>query len=85
MMGFAGYAVRRWWWAKWHPFVRAGWTVTRTNSAGSNAQSYLGIGLIAAGLILRSRRPHRLYSATVPAGEEIRIKVVRNGRTIGTG
>lgn len=84
-MGVAGYAVRRWWWAKWHPFVRAGWIVTRTNPAGSNTQSYLGLGLIAAGLILRSRKPLRLYSANVPAGQEVRIRVVRNGRTIGAG
>ena len=84
MMGVAGYAVRRWWWAKWHPFVRAGWTATRTNAAGSNAQTYLGMGLIAAGLILRSRKTVRLYSTIVPAGEGVRIRVVRNGRTIGT-
>jgi hypothetical protein len=85
VMGAVGYAVRRWWWAKWHPFVRTGWMVTRTNPGGSNAQSYLGIGLIAAGLILRSRKSLKLYSATVPADQEIRIRVVRNGRTIGTG
>lgn len=85
MIDFIIYTIRRWWWSKWHPFVRVGWTATRANTSGSPVQAYFGIGMIVAGLILRSRKALHLYSGTIPAGEEVRIKVVQNGRTIGTG
>lgn len=85
MIHFVTYTARRWWWSKWHPFVRVGWTMTTANPSGANVQTYFGIGMIVAGLILRSRKTLHLYSGTIPAGEEIRIKVVQNGRTVASG
>jgi len=71
-----GFLIRRWWWRKWHPAVRIGWVLTRYNTSGSATQTSLGIGLVLAGLILRSRRSLRLYSTTLDAGGELRLKVI---------
>ncbi len=76
--------VRRWWWSQW-PLVRLGWATTRASSVGATNQTIIGLGIIAVGLVLRHRRPRRLYSSVIMAGDDIRIRVVQNGRTIGTG
>jgi hypothetical protein len=52
---------------------------------GATNQTIIGLGIIAVGLVLRHRRPRRLYSSVIMAGDDIRIRVVQNGRTIGTG
>jgi hypothetical protein len=76
-----GYMARRWWWSKWHPLVRLGWSITRENPSGTPARTYIGLGLIGTGVIIGSRRFRRVYRTTVPAGEEIRIRVVPAGRS----
>jgi hypothetical protein len=50
--------------------------MARYNTAGSTMQTSIGIGLIAAGLVLKSRRSLRLYSTTMDAGDELRLKVI---------
>jgi hypothetical protein len=74
-----GYMARRWWWSKWHPIVRLGWSITRENPSGTAPRTYIGLGLITAGLILGSHRRRRVYRTIVPAGDEIRIRVVPAG------
>ncbi|MGI9667572.1 MAG: hypothetical protein ACR2N2_10870 [Acidimicrobiia bacterium] len=76
---------RRWWWSKWHPLVRVGWFVTRNNDSGSQTVTYAGLGLIVAGLVFRSRKALHIYSTTIPAGQEIRFKVVKGNKTIAAG
>ena len=85
MTHFLRYTVKRWWWSKWHPIVRVGWVVTRVNPRGSRSQSYLGLALIGTGLVLRSRKSLLLYKDTVPAGQEIRIRVFEGGRELTAG
>lgn len=75
------YTALRWWWSKWHRLVRLGWSVTRENPSGTAARTYIGLGLIGTGLILGSRRNRRVYRTTVPAGDEVRIRVVPRGRS----
>lgn len=74
-----GFLVRRWWWRKWHPAVRVGWTVSRHNTSGSQTQAIVGVALIGIGLILRSRRSHLLYSASVDPGTTIAIRNATGG------
>lgn len=69
------FLIRRWWWRKWHPAVRIGWLVTRMNTSGSRAQTLLGVMLIAAGLLQRSRRTRKVYSADLRPGREIRVRL----------
>lgn len=76
-----GYVALRWWWSRWHRFVRLGWSITRENPSGDPMRTYVGLGLIGFGLLLGSRRTKRLYRATVPSGEEIRIRVVPQTRS----
>lgn len=71
-----GFLARRWWWAKWHPAVRLGWIVTRGNRSGSPTQTAMGLGLIALGVILRSRRSLHLYSTTIDAGRTVAVRNV---------
>lgn len=77
------WTVKAWWWKKWHPLVRIGWLVSRRWTSGFGPA--VGVGLIGAGLVFRSRKTIHLFNATIPAGEEVTIRVVRNGRTVGTG
>lgn len=67
------FLVRRWWWAKWHPAVRVGWIVTRNNGSGSQTQTIIGLGLIAAGLVLRSKRRQHLYTTKVDTARSVAI------------
>jgi hypothetical protein len=76
--------ARRWWWSRW-PLIRLGWATTRASSAGATNQTIVGLGIIAIGLALRLRRPRRIYSSVITSGDDIRIRVVQNGRIIGTG
>lgn len=82
-MHWLKYATKRWWWSKWHPLVRVGWTVSQRSATGLG--TVVGVGLIGAGLAYRSRKTLHLYNTTVPAGGEITIRVVQNGRTIASG
>lgn len=77
------WSAKRWWWGKWHPLVRIGWMVSQRSVTG--AGTAVGVGLIGAGLLFRSRKTLHLYNTTIPAGGEVTIRVVQNGRTIGTG
>lgn len=80
----ARFLVRRWWWSKWHPAVRIGWIVTRDNKAGSPTRTLVGVGLIATGLVLRSRRRHRLYSTVIDPARSVAISnVPQAGSTTG--
>ncbi|HSJ70517.1 MAG TPA: hypothetical protein VLA29_02600 [Acidimicrobiia bacterium] len=74
-----GYVALRWWWSKWHRFVRLGWSITRENASGTAARTYFGLGLIGTGLLLGRRRTRRVYQTIVPSGDEIRIRVVPAG------
>lgn len=76
--------ARRWWWARW-PLIRMGWATTRASSVGATNQTIIGLGIIAVGLALRLRRPRRIYSSVITSGDDIRIRVVQKGRTIGAG
>ncbi|MGI9529199.1 MAG: hypothetical protein ACR2NG_05760 [Acidimicrobiia bacterium] len=82
-MHWLTFAIRRWWWRKWHPLVRVGWIVSQRSVTGLGTA--VGVGLIGFGLMARSRKTLHLYNTTIPAGEEITIRVVQNGRTIASG
>jgi len=77
------FTLKRWWWRKWSPFVRVGWLVS--SNANTVMGRALGLGLIVAALVLKPRPAQKLYSARIPEGESIAIRVVQNGRTIGSG
>jgi hypothetical protein len=75
--------ARRWFWRKFNPLVRFGWIVAN-NASGSGATG-IGLGLITVGLAIGKPKRVKLYSTSLPVGQEIRIRVVRNGRTIASG
>jgi hypothetical protein len=77
------FTLKRWWWRKWSPFVRVGWLVSSNARTGMGRA--LGLGLIVAALILKARPAQKLYSAKIPEGESIAIRVVQRGQTIVAG
>lgn len=80
-----GFLIRRWWWRKWHPAVRIGWLAARSNVGPSGTRAIVGYGLIAVGLLLRSRRSQRIHLAQVAPGETIGIRVIPSGSPAATG
>lgn len=82
-MHWLKYATKRWWWKKWSPLVRVGWMVSQRSATGLGTA--VGVGLIGFGLMSRSRKTLHIYKAAIPAGEQITIRVVQNGRTIASG
>ena len=74
------YALRRAWWKRFHPMVRIGWYAATTGKSRPAAQTAIGIGMIAAGVLLqRSHKARRrpVYVQTVSPGETTRIRVYR--------
>jgi hypothetical protein len=76
----AKYTLRRAWWRKFHPLVRAGWYVATTGSNRPASQTVLGFAIIAVGVALRQTQKTRttlIYTDTVLPGEVTRIRVYR--------
>lgn len=76
------YQLRRRWWGRFHRLVRIGWFTARNNPRGSSTQTYIGLGLMGLGLVLRRRKKEVLYSEVMGNGQEFRIKVTQGNRTI---
>lgn len=76
------YMVRSWWWKRFHPVTRAGWITATAGRSRSTSQTILGIGLVAAGFILRkSQRTTAVYRGTIEPGSGTMIRVYR-GKTV---
>jgi hypothetical protein len=76
----AKYTLRRAWWRKFHPLVRAGWYVATTGSNRPASQTVLGFAIIAVGVTLQRTKKTRtklIYTDTVRPGEVTRIRVYR--------
>jgi len=74
------YALRRSWWRRFHPLVRAGWYAATMGQTRPTSQTALGIGMMAAGILLRRSQKARktpIYVHTVSPGETTRIRVYR--------
>jgi len=71
-------AIRQWWWNRFHPLVRVGWTTATAGRTRPATQTAIGIGLIGAGLLLRrSRRTAPIYTHVADQGETVRIRVLQ--------
>jgi hypothetical protein len=74
------YTLRRSWWRRFHPLVRVGWHTATMGTSRPTTQTALGIGMMAAGIILRRSQRARMkpiYVDTVHPGETTRIRVYR--------
>ena len=93
MITFLALRLRRLLWRRFNILVRAGWFVATGEFLGTRRQTWerfplirgLGIAMMATGLILGKRKKVLLYSTTVPADHSVRVRVVKNGRTIAAG
>lgn len=93
MITFIALRIRRRLWRRFHWLVRFGWFVATGAFLGIRRETWeqypqvrrLGIGMMAAGLIIGKPKKVLLYSATVPADHSVRVRVVQNGRTIAAG
>lgn len=74
------YTLRRAWWRRFHPIVRIGWYAATRGETRPAAQTAIGIGMMAAGIMLRRSQKSRnrpIYVHTVNPGETTRIRVYR--------
>ncbi|MDJ0790884.1 MAG: hypothetical protein QNJ71_03215 [Acidimicrobiia bacterium] len=85
MIRFLKVRLSRPFWRRFHPLVRFGWLVFRGEGARNTTVRRIGFTLIVAGLAIGRQRKKLLYAATVPADRSVRVRVVRDGRTIATG
>lgn len=77
------FVVRRWWWRRFHPLTRIGWRVATIGRTRPASQTIIGVGLIAAGLMLGQRRTRTvLYKGTIEPGSGTRIRVYQGDRSI---
>lgn len=75
-----GHSLRTAWWRRFHPFVRIGWYVASAGSSRPAAQTYIGVGMMAAGIALRrshNERNRLIYTQIVNPGHATRIRVYR--------
>lgn len=79
------FRIRRLWWRRFHPFVRIGTLVASKRSDDRPNLGWIGLLLVAAGLAIGKSRRTRLYGSTINHDGEIRVKVIKNGRTVASG
>jgi hypothetical protein len=77
-----GYAVRHWWFKRFHRSVRFGWLAV-SSGVKSNDMPRLGIGLavIAFGLV-RGRNRRLIYKTSIDVDQGATIRVMRGRRPI---
>jgi hypothetical protein len=77
-----GYAVRHWWFKRFHRSVRFGWLAV-SSGVKSKDTPRLGIGLavIAFGLV-RGRNRRLIYKASIDVDQGATIRVMRGRRPI---
>jgi hypothetical protein len=85
VIAMLAFHLRRWWWRRFSPFVRAGWIVMRTEGGPIRRQALIGAGLMALGLMLRPRRREVLYSQALGADGAVTVRVAQGGRVVNTG
>lgn len=78
-MNAIGLLFRAWWWRKLHPTVRIGWVAARSAPGSSDLHIVILGGLAAFWWLGRARRRSLLYSAAIPRGEEVAVRVVQRG------
>ncbi len=74
------YTLRRMWWRRFHPLVRIGWYAATAGATRPASQTAVGVGLMAAGMLLRRSQKSRrspVYVHNVSPGEATRIRVYR--------
>lgn len=82
MIRFLSFRVQRLFWRRFHPLVRAGFLVVSGEGARVQFIRRIGYGMVLTGLMMGKRKKVLLYSTKVPADHSVRVRVVRNGRTI---
>ena len=85
MINWLAFRIRRWWWRRFHVLVRVGTYVTSKRSDDRPNLGWVGLLIIAAGLALGKSRRKLLYASTINHDGEIRVRVVKNGRTVAAG
>lgn len=85
MITFLLLRARRVFWKRFNPSVRVGWLIASGEGARVPTIRRIGYGMILFGLLVGKRRRSLLYATTVPADHSVRVRVVRNGRTIAAG
>ena len=74
------YQLRRMWWKRFHPLVRIGWYAATAGTTRPASQTAVGVGMMAAGILLRRSHKARrspIYVHKVSPGETTRIRVYR--------
>ncbi len=72
------FLVRRWWWKRFHPLVRIGWTAATAGRRRPVSQTAIGLGLMGAGVMLRRSKSNApIYTHVVDPGQTVRIRVYR--------
>lgn len=79
------FVAKRWWWRKFHPLVRVGWVATRSNPSNHPLQTYVGLALIGVGLVAKRPKKRLIYSTSMDANTEFRIKVIHAGKSTTIG
>ena len=70
--------MRRWWWRRFHPFVRIGWIAATAGKRRPMTQTAIGLGLMGAGMFLRRSSAQKpIYTHVVDPGQTVRIRVYR--------
>ncbi|MEA3510130.1 MAG: hypothetical protein U9R51_01725 [Actinomycetota bacterium] len=82
-MNSLGYAMRRWWFKRFHRTVRIGWAIT-TTATKSNDVPKLGLGLAMIGFGLVKGRSNRrlIYKTSIDVEQGTTIRVMRGRRPI---
>ena len=84
MIAILAFRLRRWWWRRFSPFVRAGWVMMRTDAGPIRRQALIGAGLMALGLMLRPRRREVLYSQALRGDGAVTVRVAQGARVVTT-
>ncbi len=82
-MNGLGYAVRRWWFRRFHRSVRFGWMAV-SSGVKSNDVPRLGIGLamIAFGLVKGRSSRRLIYKTSIDVDQGTTIRVMRGRHPI---
>lgn len=78
-----GYAVRNWWFKRFHRTVRIGWVATNYAVRNTNV-SWLGVGVALMGYGLMKGRDERrlIYKTSIDVDQGTTIRVMRGRHPI---
>ncbi len=78
-----GYAIRRWWFRRFHRSVRIGWIAASTAAKNNDVPKMgLGLAMIGYGLVKGRSSRRMIYKTSIDVEQGTTIRVMRGRRPI---